>query len=49
MMDVDDPLKPLAEIHSADVRRANLVGTLVQGHADLTSIELHAGMPLDVS
>jgi hypothetical protein len=48
MTDIDDPLKPLAEVLLPDGRRANLVGTLAEEHADLDSIQLHAGVPLDV-
>lgn len=47
-MPIDDPLKPLTKVYEPDERRANLVGTLTEEHADLASMTLHDGVPSDV-
>lgn len=47
-MPIDDPLRPLSQIYEPDERRANLVGTMAEEYADLASMKLHDGVPLDV-
>ncbi len=48
-MNVEDPLKSLAEIHSPDPRRECLVGTLADEHEALSTICLHDGVPEPVA
>lgn len=43
-----DPLKPLAEINQPDSRSANFGESLDAAHADLSSMGLHVGVPVDV-
>lgn len=48
LMDIDDPLKPLADVYRADARRSAFVGRLANELEELASISLHAGVPDDV-
>ncbi len=48
MTNLQDPLKPLAEIFKPDERQAFMVGTLEELHAELTSLVLTENVPLDV-
>lgn len=46
--EVSDPLKPLATVREPDVRQANLAESLEDIHAQLSTLNLHDGVPVDI-